>query len=57
MKMMIKFSEEQTQKAKELREITGQGMMDCKKVLVIAKWDMEKAKEIVLDPKRHWLRL
>lgn len=34
---------------KELREITGAGMMDCKKVLVETKGDMEKAKELLRE--------
>lgn len=34
---------------KELREITGVGMMDCKKALVEAEGDMEKAIEILRE--------
>jgi translation elongation factor EF-Ts len=55
--MTTNFTEEQTKLVKELREITGQGVMECKKALVTANWDMEKAKKIVLDPRRHWLRV
>ena len=34
---------------KELREMTGAGMMDCKKALVEADGDMEKAVEILRE--------
>ncbi|NLY96029.1 MAG: translation elongation factor Ts, partial [Clostridiaceae bacterium] len=34
---------------KELREITGAGMMDCKKALVESNGDMEKAKKILRE--------
>ena len=34
---------------KELRERTGAGMMDCKKALVEADGDMEKAIEILRE--------
>ena len=32
---------------KKLREITGAGILDCKKALIEANGDMEKAKEIL----------
>ena len=34
---------------KELREMTGAGMMDCKKALVEADGDMEKAVEVLRE--------
>ena len=34
---------------KELREKTGAGMMDCKKVLTEAEGDMEKAIELLRE--------
>ena len=34
---------------KELREITGAGMMDCKKVLTETDGDMEKAMELLRE--------
>ncbi len=34
---------------KELREMTGAGMMDCKKVLIEAAGDMEKATELLRE--------
>jgi len=34
---------------KELREKTGAGMMDCKKVLTEADGDMEKAEELLRE--------
>ena len=34
---------------KELREMTGAGMMDCKKALVEADGDMDKAVEILRE--------
>ena len=34
---------------KELREMTGAGMMDCKKALVDAEGDFERAKEIIKE--------
>ena len=34
---------------KELREMTGAGMMDCKKALVEAEADLEKAVEILRE--------
>ena len=37
------------QKIKELREITGAGMMDCKKVLTETDGDMEKAMELLRE--------
>ncbi|MFR4798632.1 MAG: elongation factor Ts, partial [Lentihominibacter sp.] len=37
------------QMVKELREMTGAGMMDCKKVLVETDGDMEKAVELLRE--------
>ena len=37
------------QMVKELREKTGAGMMDCKKVLTEANGDMEKAAELLRE--------
>ena len=37
------------QQVKELREKTGAGMMDCKKALVEAEGDMEKAVRILRE--------
>ena len=37
------------QMVKELRELTGAGMMDCKNVLVEADGDMEKAVELLRE--------
>ncbi len=34
---------------KELRQVSGAGMMDCKKALVETKGDMEKAKELLRE--------
>ncbi len=38
-----------TSEVKELREMTGAGMMDCKKVLTEANGDMEKAIELLRE--------
>ena len=35
------------QMVKELRELTGAGMMDCKKALTDSEGDMEKAQEVL----------
>ena len=37
------------QMVKELREMTGSGMMDCKKALVEADGDMDQAVEILKE--------
>ena len=37
------------QMVKELREMTGAGMMDCKKVLVETDGDMDKAVELLRE--------
>ena len=39
---------------KELREKTGAGMMDCKKVLTETDGDMEKAMELLKNGKAPW---
>ena len=43
------------QDVKELREVTGCGMMDCKKALTEANGDREKAIEILRE--KVWLPL
>ena len=42
------------QLVKELRERTGAGMMDCKKVLVETDGDIDKAIELLRE--KAWLR-
>ncbi|MDX9668708.1 hypothetical protein QMK49_00365 [Pseudomonas sp. P8_250] len=45
------------EKVKQLRELTGEGMMDCKKALMWAKGDMDKAKQHLLDMEYSGCRL
>ena len=41
-------------KIKELRELTGAGMMDCKKALVENGEDVDKAKDWLRDDRAVW---
>jgi elongation factor Ts len=42
---IMKLTDFQKNTVKQLKEVTGHGMLDCKKALIESNWDMQKAKE------------
>jgi len=51
------YSEAQLEKVHQLREKTGEGMMDCKKALQKSDWDMAEAEAWLNNPGRLSLYL
>jgi translation elongation factor EF-Ts len=47
---MSDLTEEQMLMIRQLREITGSGMMECKRSLIHVNWDFDKAKEYMQNP-------
>ena len=43
-------NDEQMLMIRQLREITGGGMLECKRALIHVDWDFDKAKEYMQNP-------
>jgi len=51
---MLTEKERKIKLVQELRQLTGRGMMDCKKCLEESNWDINKAERLILLSKERF---